>query len=154
MNSKEYEIVNDYLSTNDFNFVDKLMVQIRETKENYILQEMSKVSFKIGIYVDDKRLKEWLKMCISLQNIPSDLVNNIAIEAKIIRLENEINSLTLENESLKKDLEVLEILKNKNVDVDVIKNIMRDDRKFECYPDENLTQEEFCKIKEWLENDN
>lgn len=153
MNSKEYEIVNDYLSTNDFNFVDKLMVQIRETKENYILQEMSKVSFKMGVYVDEKRLKEWLKMCISLQNIPSDLVNNIAIEAKIIRLENEINSLTLENEALKKDLDILEILKNKNVDVDVIKNIMKDDRKFECYPDENLTEEEFNKIKEWLEND-
>ena len=153
MNSKEYEIVNDYLSTNDFNFVDKLMVQIRETKENYILQEMSKVSFKMGIFVDEKRLKEWLKMCIALQNIPSDLVNNIAIESKIIRLENEINSLTLENESLKKDLEILEILKNKNVDVDVIKNIMKDDRKFECYPYENLTQEEFNKIKDWLENE-
>ncbi len=153
MNSKEYEIVNDYLYANDFNFVDKLMVQIRETKENYILQEMSKVSFKMGVYVDEKRLKEWLKMCISLQNMPSDLVSNIAIEAKIIRLENEINSLTLENESLKKDLEVLEILKNKNVDVDVIKNIMKDDRKFECYPYENLTEDEFNKIKEWLENE-
>lgn len=54
---------------------------------------------------------------------------------------------------IKKDLEVLEILKNKNVDVDVIKNIMKDDRKFECYPYENLTQEEFNIIKDWLEND-
>ena len=152
MNSKEYEIVNDYLYTNDFNFIDKLMVQVCETKENYILQEMSKVSFKIGIYVDEKRLKEWLKMCISLQNIPSDLVNNIAIKSKIIRLENEIKSLTLENESLKKDLEILEILKRKSVDIHLIKDIMKDDRKFECYPDENLTQEEFNKIKEWLEN--
>lgn len=104
MTSKDYEIVNDYLYTNDFNFIDKLMVQVRETKENYILQEMSKVSFKIGIYVDEKRLKEWLKMCISLQNISSDLVNNIAIKSKIIRLENEIKSLTLENEALKKEL--------------------------------------------------
>lgn len=153
MNSKEYEIVNDYLYANDFNFIDKLMVQVREAKENYILQEMSKVSFKIGVYVDEKRLKEWLKMCISLQNIPSDLVNNIAIESKIIRLENEIKSLTLENEALKKDLDILEILKNKNVDVDVIKNIMKDNRKFECYPYENLTEEEFNKIKDWLENE-
>ena len=52
---------------------------------------------------------------------------------------------------IEKDLEVLEILKNKNVDVDLIKNIMKDNRKFECYPDDNLTQEEFNKIKEWLE---
>ena len=53
-----------------------------------------------------------------------------------------------------KDLEVLEILKIKSVDIHLIKDIMKDERKFECYPDENLTQEEFNKIKEWLENDN
>ena len=56
-------------------------------------------------------------------------------------------------EIIEKDLEVLEILKNKNVDVDLIKNIMKDNRKFECYPDDNLTQEEFNKIKEWYENE-
>lgn len=49
-----------------------------------------------------------------------------------------------------KDLEVLEILKRKSVDIHLVKDIMKDDRKFECYPDENLTQEEFNKIKEWL----
>ena len=54
---------------------------------------------------------------------------------------------------IEKDLEVLEILKRKSVDIHLIKDIMKDDRKFECYPDENLTQEEFNKIKEWLEND-
>lgn len=53
-----------------------------------------------------------------------------------------------------KDLEVLEILKRKSVVIHLVKDIMKDDRKFECYPDENLTQEEFDKIKEWLENDN
>ena len=56
-------------------------------------------------------------------------------------------------EIIEKDLEVLEILKNKNVDVDLIKNIMKDNRKFECYPDDNLTQEEFELVKEWLENE-
>ena len=61
------------------------------------------------------------------------------------------NMFEKELDIIEKDLEVLEILKNKNVDVDLIKNIMKDDRKFECYPDENLTQEEFNKIKEWLE---
>ena len=56
-------------------------------------------------------------------------------------------------EIIEKDLEVLEILKNKNVDVDLIKNIMKDNRKFECYPDDNLTQKEFELVKEWLENE-
>ena len=58
-----------------------------------------------------------------------------------------------EIERVRKSLEVLEILKNKNVDVDLIKNIMKDNRKFECYPDDNLTQEEFELVKEWIEND-
>ena len=56
-------------------------------------------------------------------------------------------------EIIEKDLEVLEILKNKNVDVDLIKNIMKDNRKFECYPDDNLAQEEFELVKEWLSNE-
>lgn len=54
---------------------------------------------------------------------------------------------------IEKDLEILEILKRKSVDIHLIKDIMKDDRKFECYPDENLTQEEFNIIKDWLEND-
>ena len=56
-------------------------------------------------------------------------------------------------ETIEKDLEVLKILKRKSVDIHLIKDIMKDDRKFECYPDENLTQEEFNKIKDWLENE-
>ena len=55
-------------------------------------------------------------------------------------------------EIIEKDLEILDILKNKNVDVDLIKNIMKDNRKFECYPYDNLTQEEFELVKEWYEN--
>ena len=69
-------------------------------------------------------------------------------------ISNDIDGKCFEELSIiEEDLEVLEILKNKNVDVDLIKNIMKDNRKFECYPDDNLTQEEFNKIKEWLEND-
>lgn len=69
-------------------------------------------------------------------------------------ISNDIDGKCFEELSIiEEDLEVLEILKNKNVDVDLIKNIMKDNRKFECYPDDNLTQEEFNKIKEWLESE-
>ena len=61
------------------------------------------------------------------------------------------NIFKQELDIIEKDLEVLEILENKSVDIHLIKDIMKDDRKFECYPDENLTQEEFNIIKEWLE---
>ena len=56
-------------------------------------------------------------------------------------------------EVIEKDLEVLEILKRKSVDIFLIKDIMLDKIKFDCYPYDNLTNEEFNKIKEWLENE-
>ena len=109
---KNINVVHDYLCENDFNFIDELMVIVREKKEDYILQEMSKASLKIGVYVDETRLKEWLKMCESLQNIPSECAEDIAIQSKIKRLEQRINaledeikSLISENKALKKELE-------------------------------------------------
>lgn len=109
---KNINVVHDYLCENDFNFIDELMVIVREKKEDYILQEMSKASLKIGVYVDEKRLKEWLKMCESLQNIPSECAEDIAIKSKIKRLEQRINALEdeikvliSENKALKKELE-------------------------------------------------
>ena len=69
-------------------------------------------------------------------------------------ISNDIDGKCFEELSIiEEDLEVLEILKNKNVDVDLIKNLMKDNRKFECYPDDNLTQEEFELVKEWIENE-
>ena len=110
--SENINKVTNYLCDNDFNFTDNLMLLIREKKEDYILQEMSKASFKVGVYVDETRLKEWLKMCESLQNIPSECAENIAIQSKIKRLEkriydleDEIKTLISENKALKKELE-------------------------------------------------
>ena len=54
---------------------------------------------------------------------------------------------------IEEDLEVLEILKRKSVDIHLIKEIMLDKIEFDCYPYDNLTNEEFNKIKEWLENE-
>ncbi len=53
---------------------------------------------------------------------------------------------------IEKDLEVLEILERKNVDIQLIKEIMLDKIGFDYYPYNNLTNEEFNKIKDWLEN--
>lgn len=109
---KNINVVHDYLCKNDFNFIDNLMILVREKKEDYILQEMSKASLKIGVYVDETRLKEWIKMCESLQNISSEFAEDIAIKSKIKRLEqkiyaleNKIKSLIAENEELIKELE-------------------------------------------------
>ena len=56
-------------------------------------------------------------------------------------------------QELNKRLEVLEILKRKSVDISLIKDIMLGKIKFDYYPYDNLTNEEFNKIKEWLEDE-
>ena len=61
--------------------------------------------------------------------------------------------LLQECQGLNKKLEVLEILKRKSVDISLIKDIMIDKIEFDYYPYDNLTNEEFNKIKEWLENE-
>ena len=56
---------------------------------------------------------------------------------------------------IEKDLEVLEILKKKLVELNRVKTYT-DYRVYNCYqysPDLYLTEKEFNKIKEWLENE-
>ena len=82
-----------------------------------------------------------------------EALNDLLNMADYCLEEKERKQIKQEYKIILKDLEVLEIIKNKNVDVDVIKNVMKDNRKFECYPYENITQEEFNIIKDWLESE-
>lgn len=57
---------------------------------------------------------------------------------------------------VEKDLEVLEILKSKKVPIDIVKNCIDYNRGYKFYnigwlQDRALTEEEYRKIKEWME---
>ena len=86
---------------------------------------------------------------INYKGILKDIVNDLE------RLE----ELEKENERLKKDLEVLEIIKNKRLSVNtLIVSIIGTINPLEFYNEEvssklKLTQQEFDLLKEWLEND-
>ena len=86
---------------------------------------------------------------INYKGILKDIVNDLE------RLE----ELEKENERLKKDLEVLEIIKNKRLSVNtLIVSILGTINPLEFYNEEvssklKLTQQEFDLLKEWLEND-
>ena len=72
-----------------------------------------------------------------------------------------------EIEQIKKSLEVLEILKNKNIEMELLKNCVKlpdgiirynkiwavSDNSMIVYKDKYLEYEEFNKLKEWLENE-
>ena len=86
---------------------------------------------------------------INYKGVLKDIVNDLE------RLE----ELEKENERLKKDLEVLEIIKNKRLSVNtLIVSIIGTINPLEFYNEEvssklKLTQQEFDLLKEWLEND-
>ena len=88
------------------------------------------------------------------------------IESELQKIENEEDSLfpfdTLMNElekysQIKQDLEVLEILKNKKVDIGFVKSILEScsiEESLEVINDcgyRKLTMEELIKLKQWLE---
>ena len=79
----------DYLYSNDNSFVDKMMIQIAEMRDSYILGEINKACINIGVYVDEKRLKKWLEMCASLENIDTEVAVDLALRSKLQRLEAE-----------------------------------------------------------------
>lgn len=99
------KIVEDYLDFNN-SFIDSLMVQIYTTQDDIILDEINKVCVKTGVQVDEARLKNWIKMCEALENIPDEISNDIALKNKLKQLQHRINCLEQENLSLKARLEV------------------------------------------------
>ena len=102
----------DYLYGNDNSFIDEMMIQVAEMKENYIIGEISKACINIGVYVDEKRLKKWLDMCASLENINTEVAVDLALRSKLQRLETEnlklnhkINDLQFELDERKQIME-------------------------------------------------
>lgn len=85
--------------------------------------------------------------------------------------EKEYESFKVQKENLEKDLEVLEILKNKNKDVHGLIYAIRNEEKLKdkykyessldfynksvpITPESKLTQEEFDKLAEWVKRNN
>lgn len=99
------KIVEDYLEFNN-SFIDNLMVQIYTTQDDIILKEMGKACIKTGVHIDEARLKNWIKMCEALENIPNEISNDIALRNRLRRLQNKIKVLEHENLVLKSRLDM------------------------------------------------
>ena len=92
------------------------------------------------------------------------LINQLCYEYNTINYNEEKLKTT---QKIKKDLEVLEILKNKNIEMELLKSCVKlpdgiirynkiwavSDNSMIVYKDKYLEYEEFNKLKEWLENE-
>ena len=77
---------------------------------NFILDKMN-TSLKISadVFVDDKKLEKWAKMCMALENMTKEEIENIAVRHYVEKLENKMNN------KLAKYERAFEILKDKGI---------------------------------------
>ena len=80
------------------------LAKMYPTKDD-ALKEMNKACIKIGVDVDEERLRNWIKMCNALDNIPIEISTNIALESKFKRLQDRVKKLEYENNELKARLD-------------------------------------------------
>lgn len=104
--------VTSYLESNHQKFYDDMMVQLHQQQEKDICLEMGTILTRYNIIVNEEKLLKWVKMCIALENIDTDICQDIALRAKLHRLErantnlcHEIEMLKYENSKLKEILE-------------------------------------------------
>lgn len=99
--------VENYLHDNFNNFYDEMMVQLHQQQEKQICLEMGEVLSTYGIIVNEEKLLKWAKMCISLEALPIEVCQDIALRNKLKKLKREIFNLVDEVEKLKHENKML-----------------------------------------------
>ena len=85
--------VENYLNDNFNNFYDEMMVQLHQQQEKQICLEMGEVLSTYGIIVNEEKLLKWAKMCMALENIPTDICKDIALRNKLRKLQLKVDGL-------------------------------------------------------------
>jgi hypothetical protein len=77
------------------NFMEKYITEINKTRDNYIIEKTkNRIKFLMPeIKIDDKKLCRWVNMCVQLDNIDKQSLDDIAIKKKICDLNCKITEL-------------------------------------------------------------
>lgn len=81
-------------------FVDKLMVNVVQKQNDFIICEMNNVCLEMGVNVDKERLKKWLEMCDNLDNLDYETIKDIALRNKFESMERNIDKLKSDIEEI------------------------------------------------------
>lgn len=98
----------EYLESTNGNFIDKMMVNIVQQRDDYIYAEMGKVCMEFGVYIDKDKLKKWIQMCAELEQLSAETQGDLAIKTEIMGLKSKISKLEWENLQLKHKISELE----------------------------------------------
>lgn len=95
-------------------FMPTDMIRVYHSKlDDFIFDKMStSIKRSADVFVDDKKLEKWAKMCMALENMTKEEIENIAVRHYVEKLENEMNN------KLAKYEKAFEILKEElNIDL-------------------------------------
>lgn len=78
-----------------YKFIDREMIFVGTQYEKCVFEELGKavLNLKIGVHIDEERLKKWIKMCLELENIDKTLLIDMAIKQKFEEKDKEIERL-------------------------------------------------------------
>ena len=99
--TEDIEEVTNYLNSNFNKFYDDMMVQIHQQQEKDICLEMGTILTRYNIIVNEEKLLKWAKMCMALENIDTNICEDIALKAKLQRAQAEVVNLNFEIAELK-----------------------------------------------------
>lgn len=85
--------VENYVNDNFNKFYDDMIVQLHYEQEKNICLEMRKALVKYDIIVNEEKLLKWAKMCMALENIPTDICKDIALRNKLRKLQLKVDGL-------------------------------------------------------------
>ena len=145
--AKEYiekKEVEKYLD--DFqDFMPRNMIKIYHNQlDDFIFDKMkATANLRIGVQIDERLLNKWVDMCIKLDNMTQEQIEDIAIRRYIKKLENKYER------KLTKYKRAFEILKDKGFDG---KEVIT--RSFSGYRSRKLINEEAELLEELVNNDN
>ncbi|MEG2116343.1 MAG: hypothetical protein RRZ69_01510 [Clostridia bacterium] len=78
--------------------IGEIVTVIEDSRSNYIeakiIDGVLKASYKIGVIVDEEKIKKWIRMCIGIEQVPEAWRQRWGCAVKISELEREIESLS------------------------------------------------------------
>ena len=84
-----------------------LVQELNNQTDNFVIGEMFKAVIKMGVIIDEDKLRRWVEMCSWLEKLPDEQKLSYAAGVKIERQRQEISELKQLIENLKVSLRQL-----------------------------------------------
>lgn len=88
---------------NDLISLEEVVTVISKSTDNFIIDEMGKAIHKIGVYIDESKLKEWIQMCMEIEKMSPQARNEISKELEYKRLKRRIEYLNRKIDELREE---------------------------------------------------